>query len=212
LTPEFICRPRRFQVLRLVTDFTVLDTHVGPASLMPGDLILLDVESREEVPCRRVDLRRGFLPLNDGASALYDGPAARVACYGKLDGDHLRQAATQLDRLEVFGLVGGNLPPTANPINALVPTDYAARLERYVRATAVGEDPGPMPSLDRLHEAAADSLDHPDVQQAIRDEMPPTVDLTHLLINPPFATCVDSPAAAGFEPAPTEQERRRHVA
>jgi hypothetical protein len=53
-----------------VTEFKVLDTHTGPASLMPGDFILQDFDGGEPIPVRARDLGRQFVPISPEAAAV----------------------------------------------------------------------------------------------------------------------------------------------
>ena len=50
---RFITRPSSLTLLRVVRRFEVLDTPTGPVSLLPGDVVLLDDASRQQVPVRR---------------------------------------------------------------------------------------------------------------------------------------------------------------
>lgn len=125
---EFIAKPTRYHMVERVTEFKVLDTHTGPASLMPGDFILQDFDGGEPIPVRARDLARRFVPISPEAAAVMqlaadDTAAANHAGYQQ----DLAALTADFDALGVTS--GGHLLEQTAPTLMGVPLDEVQRTE-----------------------------------------------------------------------------------
>jgi hypothetical protein len=71
---KFITRPASLTVVRVVEKFELLDSNLGPISLIPGDLVLRNDATADLVGVRRADALATYLPIDDEAAALLEWP------------------------------------------------------------------------------------------------------------------------------------------
>lgn len=82
---EFIAKPRRLMLAQRIHDFTVIDTPTGPVSLMPGDVVLKDIDGDDLLPVRAQELVRFFIPITCEAEKLHRQAAATSGFRADLD-------------------------------------------------------------------------------------------------------------------------------